>query len=45
MIKVVTQNNYNHVNSFCCNQMHLDFRLDEKIHKNIIQKYVSPTGQ
>ena len=39
----VTQNNYAHINLFYCNQMHLNFRLDEKILKNILNKYISPT--
>ena len=26
----VIQNNYNHINWFYCNQMHPNFRLDEK---------------
>ena len=31
MIRViVTQNNYNPINLFYCNQMHPNFRLDEK---------------
>ena len=31
----VSENNYNHSNSFSCNQMHPNFRLDEKYSKNI----------
>ena len=38
----VTHNNYNHINLFYCNQVHLNFKLDEKILKNIIHRYPSP---
>ena len=37
----VRQNNYNHIYSFHCNQMHPNFRLDEKILKNIVHIYIS----
>ena len=36
----VTQNNYNHINLFYCNQMHLNFWVDEKILKDIIQTII-----
>ena len=31
------------INLFYCNQMHPNFRLNEKILKNIIHRYISPT--
>ena len=40
----VTQNNYNHINSLYCNQMHPNFRFDEKILKNIIHRLPSQLG-
>ena len=39
----VTQNDNHHINLFYCSQMHTNFRFDEKIHKNIIHRYISPT--
>ena len=39
----VTQNNYDHINLFYCNQMHPKFKLDKKILKNTIHRYISPT--
>ena len=36
----ITQNNYNHIDLFHCNHMHPNFRLDEKILKNIIHRYI-----
>ncbi len=30
----VTQNNYDHINLFNCNQMHLNFRIDGKCSKH-----------
>ena len=42
MIKFVTENNYNHNNLFCCNQMHPIFRFDEKILTNIVHRYIYP---
>ena len=38
----VTQNNYNHINLWYCNQTHPNFKLDEKILKNLIRRYTSP---
>ena len=38
----IKQNNYKHINLFYCNQMHPNFKLDEKILKNIIHRYISP---
>ena len=39
----VTQSNDNRINLFYCNQMHPNFRFDEKILKNIIHSYIPPT--
>ena len=46
MIKItfiLTRNNYNPINLFYCNQIHPNFRWDEKILKNIIHRYISST--
>ena len=42
-INYAIQNNYNHIHLFHCNQMHPNFTLDEKIPKDIIHIYISPT--